>query len=249
MADIIAFVYVWIGGEESCETWDRVVARKCTRLSGSGGPIEYPCYRPGTTSSQTDEGVITRTKALRKRFDSAIYFEFILLHFIFRYCICRSTRTCPLRTCCGRLLSVGEEPFARALAARSAGRSGSSRHHLVPTLHRHLGKWSSCRPSLPFAHLTQLMPGLLLLSIPLEISQFRTLRFSDPAIQSMRSKGIIVPLIYVKYDNASAIARWKTISALSYHVPGGSRTSFFHKLYPKTNIVPSFSEKIGSHNI
>ena len=62
MADIIAFVYVWRGGEESCETWDRVVARKCTRLSGSGDPIEYPCYRPGTTSSQADEGVITRTK-------------------------------------------------------------------------------------------------------------------------------------------------------------------------------------------
>lgn len=74
MADIIAFVYVWRGGEESCETWGRVVARKCTRLSGSGDPIEYPCYRPGTTSRQTDEGVITRTKALRKHVDSAIYF-------------------------------------------------------------------------------------------------------------------------------------------------------------------------------
>lgn len=176
-------------------------------------------------------------------------FKFILLHFICRYCICRSTGTCPLRACCGRLLSVGEEPFARALAARSAGRSGSSRHHSVPTLQRHLGKWSSCRPSLPFAHLTQLMPNLLLLSIPLEISQFRTLGISVPAVRSVRSQGIIAPCNYVQYDNASAIARWKTASALSYHVPGGSRTSFFHKLYPKTNIAPSFSEKIGSHNI
>ena len=106
MADIIAFVYVW-RGEESCETWDRVVARKCTRLSGSGDPIEYPCYRPGTTSSQTDEGVITtRTKASRKRFDSTICFKYMVLSFIFRYCICHSTGPRPLCTFCGRLLSV-----------------------------------------------------------------------------------------------------------------------------------------------